>query len=250
MPSYNQADYVEEAINSVLSQSYDNIELIVLDALSTDGTIEKLNRFKDHPSVKILVEADKGQSDALAKGFRLATGDILAWLNSDDVFLPGCFELVASRFMHDDRIDVINGETIVINSQSQFIDLWPRRKISNKAWLHYPQTIAQPSTFFRASLYRRVGGINSDLHFAMDYELFFKFALNGARIHFVDEKLAGFRTHGASKTMALPYKFWKEELRVFYNLSGKKLFSLFYYWKFRGIVSTIIKKEILKTRKY
>jgi glycosyltransferase involved in cell wall biosynthesis len=250
MPSYNQASFIEEAINSILNQSYKNFELIIVDAISTDGTIRLLNQYTSHPNVKIIVEKDNGQADALKKGFVQCSGDIYAWLNSDDVYAPEAFQTVAGIFSQHKKVDVINGELHVINERSEFTAVWPRKKITPRQWLHYPQAIGQPSTFFKADIYKQVGGINSQYTYAMDYDLFFRFALANANLIYMDDCLAFFRVHDQSKTMALPFKFWKEELAIFYQLSNKKLLSGFYYWKFRGIISTVIKHKILNSRKF
>lgn len=250
MPSFNQAHFIEEAINSVLSQSYKNFELIIVDGLSTDGSIDIIKKFEGLDNVKTIIEKDKGQADALYKGFLKCTGEIFAWLNSDDVYEVDAFQKVIKTFEKNNDIDVINGELNVIDDVSNFIAVWPRKKISNRQWMHYPQVIGQPSTFFKASIFRKVGGINPKYHYAMDYDLFFRFVLANANLHYIDDVLAKFRVHGQSKTMSLPYKFWKEEIKVFYQLSNKKLMSGFYYWKFRGICSTIIKQKFLRTRRY
>jgi glycosyltransferase involved in cell wall biosynthesis len=251
MPSYNQASFIEEAIESILSQSYSNFELIIVDGLSTDGTIEKLLKYESNSHVKkIIIEKDKGQTDALYKGFQYCSGDIYAWLNSDDSFTENAFQHVVNVFHEHSEIDVINGESNVVDENSNWIAKWPRRKLSNRQWLHCPQPISQPSTFFTSSIFKMVGAINPKYNYAMDYDLFLRFALAGAKFWYSDVDLANFRVHSKSKTMALPYKFWREEIKVYYTLSNKRLFSGFYYWKFRGIFSTIIKEKVLKSRKF
>jgi glycosyltransferase involved in cell wall biosynthesis len=251
MPSYNQAEFIDEAIQSILNQPYSNFELIIVDGLSTDGTIDKLRKYQEHPNVtKVIIEKDKGQTDALYKGFQYCTGDIFTWLNSDDVFAENAFQLVVDEFLKFPDTDVVNGELDVIDSESNWVAVWPRRKLVNRQWLHYSQAIGQPSTFFTSKLFKKVGGINPRFNYAMDYDLFFRFALSDAKFHFTDSHLAKFRVHGQSKTMALPYKFWKEEIAVYYKLSNRKILGGFYYWKFRGIFSTIIKHHILKSRKF
>lgn len=251
MPSFNQAHFIEEAIESVLQQDYPNFELIVVDGLSTDGTIEKLKQYEGHPQIaKIIIEKDKGQSDALAKGFKLCTGQILAWLNSDDVYAPGAFQHIASLFEQHQDCHVINGELNVIDEKSEWVSLWPRRTIKEHQWMHFPQPIGQPSTFFTSEIYRKVGGVNAVLRYAMDYDLFFRFVLAGANFHYTNNVLANFRVHDSSKTMSLPYKFWKEEIQVFYRLSNRKIVSGFYYWKFRGILGLLVRQYILKSRRF
>lgn len=251
MPSFNQAHFIEESIKSVLNQDYKNFELIIVDGLSTDGTKDIIEKYKGHENISYIIsEKDNGQADALRKGFSLCSGDILAWLNSDDIYSAGAFSTVMAEFNKDDSIEVVNGVLHVIDKDSAFVDIWPQRRIKNEHWIHTPQCIGQPSTFFKSSLYNKVGKLNAHLRFAMDYDLFFRFAMSNAKFSYVDNHLASFRVHDQSKTMSLPYKFWKEEFEVYYRISGGRLFSGFYYWKFRGIISYIIKGHILKIRRY
>lgn len=251
MPSYNQANYLEEAIESVLNQPYENVELIIVDGLSTDGSVDIIHKYKKRANVKAIVEKDNGQADALQKGFLLCSGEIYAWLNSDDVYAPDAFRRVVETFEQHPQAEVVNGELHVINEHSAFVAVWPRKKVPAKQWVHHPQPIGQPSTFFRATLYKKVGGVNSMYRYAMDYDLFFRFALAKARFHYIDDCLALFRVHSQSKTMfSLPYKFWREDIAIYYKLTKGRLWSGFYYWKFRGMLSAIVKQKILKSRKF
>ena len=251
MPSYNQALFIEDSIKSILSQSYINFEVIIVDGFSTDGTIEILKKYEKNEKIKkIIIEKDHGQADALCKGFKYCTGDILCWLNSDDLYEVNAFKRVVEMFRQNPCIDVLNGELEVIDERSNWVAMWPRKIITNQQWMHYPQTIGQPSTFFTSKIYRKVGGINPNYNYAMDYDLFLRFAIANARFEYVNHSLAKFRVHNHSKTMALPYKFWKEEIKVYYTCSNKKVFSGFYYWKFRGILSTIFKEKVLRSRKF
>lgn len=250
MPTYNQANYIKRAIDSVLNQDYKDFELLILDGGSTDGTKEILQHYLGHPKISYIVsEKDNGQSDALDKGFSRCTGQIYGWLNSDDTYADGAFKKVAAAFKYS-NCDVVNGSLHVINKEDQFIDEWPQKRITNKQWYNTSQCIGQPSTFFNAELYKMVGGVNKNLQFAMDYDLFFRFAIQGAKFHFIDDHLANFRVHDESKTMSLPFKFWKEEFSVYYRLSKKRIVSGFYYWKLRGILSYIVKGYFLNLRKF
>ena len=243
MPSYNQANFIEETINSILCQSYPNFELIIVDGNSTDGTVSILERYRGHEKIKkIIIESDEGQVDALVKGFALCNGDIFAWLNSDDIYMPGALEKVAGVFSNN-AIDVLNGEVNYIDKYSRVTGRWKRKKVKNSDWYHYPQMIAQPGTFYTAAIFKKAGGINKQFAHCMDYDLFFRFAINGAKFYFIDDVVAGFRLHENSKTVSLPYKMWKEEFTIFYRLSKGKIFSWFYYWKLRGILATLFKRN-------
>ena len=249
-PSYNQGDFVEATIHSIIDQDYENLEYIIVDGASKDKTKEILQKYLGHPSItEIISEKDKGQTDALLKGFRIATGDIFGWINSDDLLAPHALPQVADLYDRDPSIDILVGNLVVIDSAGREVGLWPRKKMTNADWRNLPQAIGQPCTFFTRQAYEKVGGLNSNLEYSMDYDLFMKFGLQNCRFHYVDEILAFFRVHDSSKTMALPYRQWKEEFKVFSQNGGNKV-SPFYYWKIRGIISTIIKSKIFRKRKW
>ncbi len=248
--SYNQGKFIEFTIKSVIDQSYQNIEYVIIDGASEDETISVLQKYKYHPRIKkIISEKDQGQTDALIKGFNIASGDILCWLNSDDMFIPGSLDKIAEIFSHNSEIDVIVGNLVVVDREGIEVGMWPRRKMSNLDWLSLPQAIGQPATFFTRRAYDLVGGLDPQFEYSMDYDLFMKFGLYGLKFYYINDVLSYFRVHDESKTMALPHKQWRDEFKVF-RKNGGSLFSKFYYWKIRGILSTIIKSKILKNIKW
>lgn len=249
-PSYNQGRYIERTIQSVIGQDAAPLEYIIVDGASTDTTPEVLARYATHPRLaRIVCEKDRGQSDALAKGFALCTAPILGWINSDDLLARGALGIVLSAFAAHPEADVVVGRVRAINSRDEDLGMLARTEMSAQDWSRTTMAIQQPCTFFRAEAYQRVGGINSSIHHVMDYDLFMRFALAGCVFNYVPEVLAHFRFHNDSKTVGTPWKLWREELAVFRHYGGRP-FSPFYYWKAREILSFLIKRKLLNRRRY
>src|ERR1700760_120120 len=205
-PSFNQACFIEEALTSVQSQNYRNYEHIIVDGMSSDGTVEILhNRLsnKDQTNVLLVSEPDNGQSDALNKGFRLAKGDIIGWLNSDDRYRPNCFEHVAKAFQDHPEIDIVYGDYCLINESSKILKV--RREIDfNTFILLYHRVLYVPTTttFFRRRVFDENNWLNEALHYAMDFEFFLRLSACGYRFMHLSKILADFRLQPASKTCA------------------------------------------------
>jgi hypothetical protein len=197
-PSYNQAAYIESTIRSVLDQNYPRLDYIVVDGGSTDATPQILRGYDGR--IRWLSEPDRGQSDAIAKGFAMARGDILAWMNSDDTYAPGAIEAAATYFQEHPEVDVLYGDANFIDARGNFV--LPCAHIEPFSWrrlLYYSDFIVQPATFFRRAAFEAVGGIDVDLHYAMDYDLWLKL---GERFKFayLPKVLANFRWIGTNKT--------------------------------------------------
>jgi glycosyltransferase involved in cell wall biosynthesis len=201
-PSLNQGAFVEEAIRSVLLQGYPDVELIVADGGSTDRTIDAIRRYSPHLT-HWLCEGDTGPANALNKGFRFATGDILGFLNADDFLLPGSLAKVAEEFRAHPWADVVSGHGYLANASGEvgapFIsDRWNLTRFAYDACV-----LVQAATFFRTSLFQRIDGFNERNRTAWDMELWADLALAGARFHRFDEFLAVYRLHDASITCRL-----------------------------------------------
>lgn len=203
-PSFNQATYLERALRSIHEQRGDfELEHWVIDGGSTDGSVELLQRWSD--KLRFVSEPDRGQSHALNKGLERATGEIICWLNSDDLLLPGALAKVAAYFRSHAQIRWAYGGCLIVDEHDREI----RRAITRyKNWLgrRYCYTkvlienfISQPSTFFTRELVEAVGGINESLKYDMDYELWLRFGLvcDPGRI---DHDLACFRFYAECKT--------------------------------------------------
>lgn len=211
--SYNQGRYLEETIRSVLQQGYPNLQYIVVDGDSTDNTSKILERYRNELDICIS-EPDRGQSDALNKGFKHADGDILAWINSDDMYLPGTFVKVAEAFSNYST-DIVAGDLLLTEDFNRFSNgahgnHFPFGKVCrlehepiadfNGNWqkgLYF----YQPEVFWTRDLWERSGArVDDSLRYAMDYELWLRFAKNGANIVHIPDKLTIFRIHDAQKT--------------------------------------------------
>jgi glycosyltransferase involved in cell wall biosynthesis len=201
VPSFNQGHFIGATIESVISQNYPNLELIIVDGGSTDETVEVIKRYEHH--IKWWVsEDDQGQANAINKGMSHATGDILAWLNSDDCLMPGALFRVAEQFMDSTKTDVVYGHRVLINEAGQDVGKWimPGHR---KFILTYADFIPQETMFWRAGLWRRVGGkLDESFRFAMDWELIRRFLDADATFQLIPAFLGQFRMHEMQKTNA------------------------------------------------
>jgi glycosyltransferase involved in cell wall biosynthesis len=172
-PSFNQAAYIEATLRSVLDQSYPHLEYIVLDGGSTDGSREIIERYAPRLAYWHS-RKDGGQADAIATGFEMATGDILCWLNSDDVLLPGSLHRVGEYFRRHPRAQVLFGNRIVIDREGREIGrhVWPWL-LTHGHWA-LGQPLAQECCFWRRAIYDKAGGIDRSKFFIMDYDLFYR----------------------------------------------------------------------------
>jgi GT2 family glycosyltransferase len=210
--SFNQCNFLRECLDSVLGQNYSNLEYIVIDGGSTDGSREILESYR-HRLSHLVIEPDRGQSHALNKGFQLATGDVVTWLCSDDRLEPGALETVA-HVRSIQACDIVAGGCRVIDAagQTRLIHYsgFPRGSLSPLSFgdlASFTSTwqkglyFYQPELFFTRDLWNRAGfHVKEHLHYAMDYELFLRFALSGARLFAVDQILACSRQHEDQKT--------------------------------------------------
>jgi len=204
-PSFNQGRYLEQALRSVLLQGYPRLELIVIDGGSTDGTIELIKKYE--PWLKHWVsQPDGGPADALNKGFRYASGEILGFLNADDFYLAGCFARVAREFSADPAIDVVSGHGYFAKASGElgmatFSDAWNPRRFRYGACV-----LVQPATFFRRAAFARAGGFRRSGSLCWDMELWADMARIGAKFRAIDAFMAVFRLHGGSITASSEHR--------------------------------------------
>lgn len=201
MPSFNQAHFIERSLNSVLNQGYGATELIVMDGGSSDGTPGVLERYGQDIAVW-RSEPDRGQSDALNKGFRHAHGDIVGWLNSDDIYLPGTFAHVAALFKRYPHVDVVYGDWYSIDTEEQIRERHLGLSASPGLLITEGFFCNAQAMFWRRSLHQRFGEFDVQLHYTMDYDLMLRLiAIAGPRAFLrTNRPLGCFRVYPGQKT--------------------------------------------------
>jgi glycosyltransferase involved in cell wall biosynthesis len=220
-PSYNQVRYLEEAIRSVLSQDYPNIEYIIVDGGSTDGSVEIIKRFADQLTWWVS-EPDQGQADAINKGFLHASGDIIAWLNSDDSYLPGTVSKAVSYLMDHPEVGMVYAEANLVDGSGKILGQFPAQQTNLERMLRGSVHIPQQTTFYRADIWKKVGGLNPSFYFAMDYDLWVRIAKISQPVY-VKQLWANFRLHGEGKSIISDDRCYPEMLRVYQREKGNKL---------------------------
>ncbi len=193
-PSYNQAQFLEETIRSVVMQGYPNLEYMVIDAGSKDGSVDIIKKYEKYISYWIS-EKDRGPADAINKGFQKATGSILAYLNSDDVYQPGSLQEIALAFASDKKADVIYGNTFWTDRDGNVLAEKRQTPFSKLGYLYGGADLQQPATFWKRELHERAGGLNVEFRAAFDMDLFFRFVALGAKFKHVPKFLATYRIH-------------------------------------------------------
>ena len=194
----NQSAYIARAVGSVLAQGYPRLDYVVKDGGSNDGTLEWLVAHAQG-NFKVLSGKDAGQSAALNLAFAAADGQIMTFLNGDDVLRPGAVAYAANYFLQHPEVDVIYGHRQIIDSEDREVGRWWLPPHDESVLRHY-DFIPQEGTFWRRRIWDRVSGIDSSFQFAFDWDLFLRFGEEGARFVRVPEILAAFRTHREQKT--------------------------------------------------
>lgn len=221
VPSYNQVAYLETALQSVIGQEYPSTELIVMDGGSTDGSRDVIEKY-DSSITKWRSHPDAGQAAAIAEGFAAATGDILCYLNSDDMFLPHAFRDVA-QVLGPRRLrpSWAVGGYIRIDDSGRMLRFDRPMRVSQRSMLLWGSGFAQPAAFWTRSLYEESGGIDRTLEFCLDYDMFLRFAAI-ARPRVLRSYLAAFRDHSLSKSATMADVHARElgEVRQRYALAG------------------------------
>lgn len=220
-PTYNQARYIERTIDSVLDQNYPNLELIVVDGKSTDNTVGILKKYGK--KIKWVSEKDKGQTNAMNKGFKMATGDILTYLNSDDTHEKSTLFKIASYFKSHPKSLIAYGKGKYIDQDDRYLEDYPNNIVSLNS-MFYECGICQPTVFFKRQLWNKVGEFDESYHSVMDYNYWVR-ALKVTKFKFINEYLANYRLHSDSKTVSQRQLTYREIIRASKNLYNKVSFN-------------------------
>lgn len=210
-PSFRQADFLERTLKSVLDQKYPNLEYFVQDGGSEDGTTKILTRYSDHLA-GWQSAPDGGQSYAINLGFAKTSGEIMAWLNSDDILLPGSLFYIADFFQRHPKVDVVYGHRFLIDESDRLIGRWmlPPHDNNSLSWADF---VPQETLFWRRRIWEKVGGkVDESFQFAIDWDLLLRFRDAGAVFHRLPRFLGGFRVHSQQKTSAEIGKVGFEEM--------------------------------------
>ena len=245
-PSFNQADYLEATIKSVLEQSYPHIEYIIMDGGSTDGSVDVIQKYAG--KLRCWESAkDKGQTDAINKGFNRAKGDILAWLNSDDTYAnPNAIADAVNFLLANPEVAMVYADCDFINEQGQVIGKFASRQTDyaklRTGYVHIPQQ----TMFFRARYWKELGPLDPSFYFAMDYDLWVRIARQAPIQYLPGKTWANFRIHTSSKTNVNDERGWKEMLRVHYRDGGSFFSPIVAKYYLRKIIGPLWKWRIKK----
>jgi glycosyltransferase involved in cell wall biosynthesis len=237
-PSFNQVDFLEETILSVLEQDYENIEYIVVDGGSTDGSVDLIKKYAPRITSWIS-ETDLGQTDAINKGFSMARGDIFAWLNSDDTYRPGAVSEAVGFLKDHPEVGMIYGKAYYVDEQGTPVARYPAGLTSYQGLRRGINTIPQQTMFFRSTLWGMVGPLDPTFFYAMDYDLWVRIAAV-TPIAFHPVFMANFRLHGDSKSLTQAYRCWPEMMRVHFRDGGTRFSVLYLKYLIRRVVEPIM----------
>ena len=195
-PSFNQSAYLEQTIQSVLEQDDPDLEYIVIDGASTDGSVDIIKKYSPRLAYWIS-EKDLGQADAINKGMRRAKGEIVAWLNSDDYYLPGAIQSAVAALESNPQAVMVYGNMLAVNQTGQTINQLRYRQFTLEDLLCF-QIIGQPAVFMRRVAFEKAGGLDLNFHFMLDHQLWIKFAAEGQIVH-IHQTWAAARYHPLAK---------------------------------------------------
>jgi glycosyltransferase involved in cell wall biosynthesis len=268
--SFNQGKYLEETIQSVITQQGDFfIDYIVMDGGSTDNSVDLLRKYDT--SIRMgefelhclgiefrwVSEKDRGQTHAINKGFQIAKGDILSWINSDDLYYDNAFSTVAEHFKKHPENDFLFGDGDVINETGDLQWEWLSRPYNfdvlkgyHYLWNEFTNYIMQQATFWRRNIFESIGLLDESLHYAMDIEYWLRIGKAGFKSVHIPEKLGKFRMAQGTKSLSSPMVFWPEQLEVFRRYNGAKTMEPFlrYYFYNEGLHNELNLDELKKKK--
>jgi glycosyltransferase involved in cell wall biosynthesis len=210
-PSYNQAKYIEQTMRSVLGQDYPRVEYLVVDGVSTDNSVEIIKKYADKLAWWVS-EKDSGQGEAINKGLMRTKGEIIAWLNSDDYYLPGTLAAVVKVFEGNPDVVMVYGDMLAVDENGRTINTLKYKPLSLQDLLCF-QIIGQPSVFFRREAYEKTHGLDNTFHFLLDHHLWIRIAQQGKILH-VPQTWSAARYHAEAKNRAKAAEFGQEAFRI------------------------------------
>ncbi len=244
-PSFNQARYLEATIQSVLGQDYPHIEYIIVDGGSTDGSVDVIKKYQDKLAWWVS-EKDKGQTDAINKGFNRATGEILAWINSDDTYNPGAISQAVKYLLENPEVGLVYADCNFIDEEDHIIGKFNSAQTDlrrlREGYVHIPQQ----TMFFRAKYWKELGPLDPSFYFAMDYDLWTRIAARAPLKYLTGKTWANFRLHTSGKTVAADDRCWPEMLRVHYRDGGNFFSVIVAKYYLRKIIGPLWKWRIRK----
>jgi GT2 family glycosyltransferase len=210
-PSFNQASYLEQTLRSVLDQEYPSLEYLVVDGASSDGSVDVIRKYADQLAWWVS-EKDSGQGEAINKGLARAKGEITAWLNSDDYYLPGAIASASRIFEQDPDIALVYGDMLAVDEHGKTTNVLKYGQLSLEDLLCF-QIIGQPAVFFRRDAYEKAGGLDTSFHFLLDHHLWIRIAQQGKIVH-VPQVWAAARYHPQAKNVLKAAEFGQEAFRI------------------------------------
>lgn len=247
-PSYNQGQFLEKTIKSVINQTYGNVEYIIIDACSTDKTVEILEKYKNHPKVsKIVVEKDNGQTDAINKGFKMATGDIVGWINSDDMLYPTIIEKTVAAFKNNPSLGITIGDILLIDEHGNSIK--KRNGFPKFGYNYLLNTFyytLQQGSFYLKEAVEKSGYLETTLNYCMDLDIYLKI-LSEYEGCYLNTTAGYFRRMGGTKTATGDIDFLREILSTLKRFKSYPLSENMrrIYWR---ILKLKIKSILMKLR--
>ena len=221
-PSFNQAAFLEQTLRSVLEQDHPNNEYIVIDGASTDGSVELIQKYQDRLAFWVS-EKDSGQAEAINKGLARATGDIVAWINSDDFYFPGAIASAVKVFETHPEAGLVYGDTVAVDEKGEFIHFPKYAQWSLEDLLTF-NIIGQPAVFMRRDVLLKAGFLDPSFHFLLDHQLWIRMASHAPMVY-VPERWAAGRFHESAKNVAQAEKFGEEAFRILEWAKGDRLVS-------------------------
>lgn len=213
VPSFNQGRFIAYTLQSLVDQQYPNLELIIIDGGSTDDTVSVIKRYESYISSWVS-EPDAGQTSAINKGFARSTGEIMAWINSDDMVVPGTLNYIGHYFLKSDRAQVVYGNRILIDENGQEIGRWVLPWHSNRV-LRWIDFVPQETLYWRRSAWDSIGAkLDESFRFAMDWDFLLRLSARGINIEHVSLFLGLFRVHGQQKTLAQMSSIGQAEMKT------------------------------------